>query len=406
METTAGLLEMQGRGPALPTTIWYGERGIVNSIVNHVSGQEDAGETVARLLDAVAWADGGKPSWISRIAQVNLIVEIGLADFGNPDLVIVCRTTGDQRPHCVFLEAKAICYQFSMGSNSSGMSPGFNSSINGQLSLKYRFAKALANSLSTKDEIVEPEALFAAYKEQLRDYSHKPRHLRKPEILQILSYLGLMSLPEERFCYVALTWDDAEHAFFADSDVAKADGLPLLLDEAGKDIYDVMKPRIGWLGYANLEEALGLRANGEYAQACSGMFARSAPTHKDYGRLRAAAAMPEYDSAFLEELFGRFREACGQHTKFFWKQHTGSYSLGIAGKTLAKLMPEGDLVFVGVRDDCGSGLGRTELPVEKTVQSVCFRGVVLKPDSDYIDLDLYLQRLLAVFSEMSGQTSS
>ncbi len=229
-----------------------------------------------------------------------------------------------------------------MGSNSSGMSPGFNSTINGQISLKHRFAKALSNPISSKNEVVEPEPLFAAYRRQLRDYSHKPRHLRKPEILRIINDLGLMSLSEDRFHFVALTWDDARHAFFADADVGKTDNLPLLLDEAGNDVYDAAKPRLGWLGYRNLEKALDLQASDEYVQACCGMFSQSEPTQKDYARLRAAAVMPEYDNAFLEDVFGRFREACGQNARFFHKQHRTSYSLGVAGKTLAKMIPEGE----------------------------------------------------------------
>lgn len=249
----------------LPVTIWYGERGIVNSIVTHIASRDDPGVTAGKLLGAVHWADGGKPAWISEIADVNIVVEIGLADFGNPDLMLICRTKGDDQPYCVFVEAKAICYQFSMGNNSNGMSPGFNSTINGQISLKYRFAKALGNPISSKNEVVESEPMFAAYKQQLLDYSHKPRHLRKPEILRLLNDLGLMSLGEDRCYYVVLTWDDAKHAFFADSDVGK-DSLPLLLDEDGRDVYDTVKPRLGWLGYQNLGAVLGLDTSNEYKQ--------------------------------------------------------------------------------------------------------------------------------------------
>ena len=108
---------MSNNRATLPVTIWYGERGIVNSIVTHVASQQNPGKTAGKLLDAVQWADSGKPVWMSQITDVNLIVEVGLADFGNPDLMIVCRTKGDDRPYCVFVEAKAICYQFSIGSN-------------------------------------------------------------------------------------------------------------------------------------------------------------------------------------------------------------------------------------------------------------------------------------------------
>lgn len=393
---------MNDNQTTLPVTIWYGERGIVNSIVTHIASQQNPGKIVGKLLNAVQWADASKPVWISRIADMNLIVEIGLADFGNPDLMIVCRTKGDDQPYCVFVEAKAICYQFSMGNNSCGMSHGFNSTINGQISLKYRFANALGNPKSDENEIVEPEPLFVAYKEQLRDSSHKPRHLRKPEILQLLNDLGLVSINEDRCHYVALTWDDAKHAFFADPDVKKPENMPLVLDEAGKDVYESVKPRLGWLGYQNLEKALDLHTVDQYRQACVGMFSRSEPTQRDYNRLRAVAVMPEYDSDFLEDMFGRFREACGHNARFFHRQHKGSYSLGVAGMTLAKMIPEGELLFVGVRDNGRGNRDYTNFPVKKTVQGVPFSGIVLKPDIDSIDVDLYVEDVLRVFAEMAA----
>lgn len=396
---------MSNNQRTLPVTIWYGERGIVNSIVTHIASRPNPGKTAGKLLDAVQWADAGKHAWTSQIAEVKLIVEISLADFGNPDLMLVCTVEGDDQPYCVFIEAKATCYQFSMGNNSSGMSPGFNSTINGQISLKYRFAKALCNPASGIEEVVEPESIFKKYKEQLRDYSQKPRHLRKPEILQLLNDLKLISLSEDRCHYVALTWDDAKHAFFADSDVKRPDNMPLLLDEYEKDVYDTVKPRLGWLGYKNLEEALDLHSD-EYKRACCGMFSNLEPTQKDYDRLRAVAGMPEYDKDFLDDLFGRFREACEQNAKFFHKRCRGSYSLGVAGKTLAKLIPEGDLLFVGVRDDGKKDHSHTNMQVEKTVQGVLFRGIVLKPDSDSIDKDLYMKDILHVFKEMTAQHSS
>jgi hypothetical protein len=386
-----------------PSVFWYGERGIVNSIVTHIDRQPDPAKAVLKMLGAVEWGGGAKPAWVPRISNAKLMVEIGLADFGNPDLIIVCRIEGDERPCCVFVEAKAICYQFSMGSNSSGMSPGFNSTINGQISLKYRFAKALGNPESSTNEIIEPESIFGAYKKRLRDYSQKPRHLRKPEVLQLLDALGLMSLPEDRCCYVALTWDDPDHAFLIDARV-QADNLPLLLDENCKEAFDNVKPRLGWLGYQNLEKALDLYSNAEYIQACKSMFPRSEPTDEDYVRLSRAAGMPEYDEEFLADLFGRFRDACGQDGRFFHKQYRGSYSLGVNNRTLAKLIPEGDLVFVGVRHSGNDDDIDTGFPVEKTVQDVVFRGTLFSPEIDSVDLDLYMRDILRLFAEMAAQT--
>ena len=391
---------MNSHHQVLPTTIWYGERGIVNSTVAHISRQPDAGRAAGRLLDAVQWANAGKPDWIARIDRANLVVEIGLADFGNPDLMVVCRAEGDDKPYCVFIEAKAKCYQFSTGSNSGGMSPGFNSTINGQISLKYRFATALANPDSNETEIVEPEPIYRAYKEQLRDYSRNPRHLKKPEILQMFGDLGLISLPETRCYYVALTWDDPTHAFTTDPHLT-ADNLPRFLSEDGGDVYESAKPRLGWLGYQNLERALGLSNSAEYRQACRGMFSQSEPTPADYERLSRRSGLPEYDEDFLQDIFTRFRQACGQSKKFFHRQNTGSYSL-VVRKTLAKMIPEGDYIFVGVRDDIQTDSGFPSFPRAKTVGSVTFHGTYLKPDCESIDMDSHMEGILRVFSEMAA----
>lgn len=115
---------------------WYGERGIVNAAVSFLASTDQYVEQTKRLLNAITWADGGRPDWVQRVTDVRLIVEIGLAEFGNPDLMVVCRADGYVHPFIVFVEAKAGPYQFTVGRNSQGMTPGYNSTINGQVSLK------------------------------------------------------------------------------------------------------------------------------------------------------------------------------------------------------------------------------------------------------------------------------
>jgi hypothetical protein len=71
------------------------------------------------------------------------LIEPGFSKFGQPDLVLVCKIK-DGSKRWVFIEAKAIPYNASAMSNKNGMKQnGYNSSINGQLSLNYRLALAL-----------------------------------------------------------------------------------------------------------------------------------------------------------------------------------------------------------------------------------------------------------------------
>ena len=113
--------------------IWYGERGIVNSIVD---GLKRGGlEIIQTFLGSVLWANGAAQDWIKDVKSVQLMVEVGLGQFGDPDLIIVCNT-GENVPHVIFLEAKITSYARSAELDSS-------SKINRQLTLKYRFVQSV-----------------------------------------------------------------------------------------------------------------------------------------------------------------------------------------------------------------------------------------------------------------------
>src|SRR5690242_2756525 len=148
-----------------PEIIWYGERGIVASLISYVRGSVVA--SIRQLLRAVFWAGGTGARWIEAIERANVIVEIGLADFGAPDLMLVCRGASGL-PRIVFIEAKATPYEVSARPNTpvpglsrSGMQArGYNSSVNGQLALKYRFATALQCWAEHQDSIVEPQGIY------------------------------------------------------------------------------------------------------------------------------------------------------------------------------------------------------------------------------------------------------
>lgn len=338
------------------SVIWYGERGILNALVFALEMESiKIVDRTRSLLKAVQWADHKTPSWIESVEDVKIIVEVGLADFGNPDLIFVL-VSRDGTRRALFVEAKVGPYINSALSNKNGMTrKSFNSSINGQLSLRYRFAHALARWDGKSEEIAEPTALFHAYQKPpgigLGDKLKAPRHLLKRSVLDILHDAGLASLPMEQCYFVALTWD--EKPFFEEDN----DLLPLLLDEEVCPIWDKSRPSFGWLGYEGLRSAV--HPGDSYDKAMRTMFNYSTP--------RSSVSM-QGDYASWEKLQTTNRKQFGPSTLKLLqaiedtarerfgtlplKRHKGSSSITIEGKVRLSLAlkkeGEEELLFLGI----------------------------------------------------------
>ncbi len=233
--------------------IRYGERGVVDTIV-HSCVQK--GQT-KQFLELIKWGDGASQNWIQNVESVAWIVEVGLSrtGFGDPDLILVCKTSkGDS--YFVFIEAKVIQYNKSAMSNRESMEKDhFNSSINGQLALKYRFVQACANWKGESPEIEEPHLIHQQYREKMKDKSEDPRKLAKKEIIEnILLKNGFDEANLENSFFVAMTWD-AEPGPFVDID---KDIRPRFYDKTGVDDWETIEPQVGWIGYGTLARELNL----------------------------------------------------------------------------------------------------------------------------------------------------
>jgi hypothetical protein len=323
---------------------WYGERGIVNALVNHVSKSNQPVESLRTLLSGIRWAGPGEHGWIGTFTHATMIVELGLADFGNPDLLVV--TDGPHGVRLVFVEAKVAPYLASMRPNNEGMSlPGFNSSIHGQLSLKYRFARALEAAHVGMLALIEPEDLLKAYAARVSDTRTTPRRLAKVGIVKnMLKPLGLVGLSESSCEYVALTWDAPDRAFFDDRDVERHDGRPVFLGEDGRDLWPEMAGRIGCLGYDTVDTVLGVREDSDYQGALATMLEGLIPTAADYATTLACVAEGSPEAVpLMAQLAGLFKN----HEVVEYK---GSFSVKDHGQTVGKIMRRGAGVFVGLRD--------------------------------------------------------
>jgi len=331
--------------------IWYGERGIINSIITHMQ-QSKAGfvEEVKKLIKKIQWAGENPADWTNSITYVHALVELGLGQFGDPDLILVCKLDQGQK-HIIFLEAKAKTYRDSMMSNfDPGMkAPGFNSSINGQLTLKYRFAQAIiaANNGLTK-WVEEPKKLWKRYcNDKLSDPISAPRRLKKHFIISdILKPLMSGIKLDKSFSYVALTWDADDMAFFKDDEVTD-EYLPKFLGPSdGMNLYQDMLSQIGWVNYSFLEEALGLKKNESYQLAFKSMCNKINPD-KNYYEMKSRKSwekLPEEVRSLAEELVALFNADR--------VRGPGSYSIkNDTGKVISKIIPRRSKVFVGFRMD-------------------------------------------------------
>lgn len=235
--------------------ITYGERGILNAIVNYLMASGDNNESIERSRNFFAnirWAHGGKHEWLNSLQNVDVIVEVGLHQFGDPDLIFIC-TDRDRTHRYIILEAKIAPYETRAKSNSDGMVYGYNSSINGQLALKYRFVQALSQWTDKEHRIEEPAELFEAYQKTLNDQNKGPRRLKKSSILdRILKPVGLTKVNPENCFFIALTIDKAPGPF----ETVKQQFLPCILNYEGKSIWETVKQRFGWLGYELFPEGL------------------------------------------------------------------------------------------------------------------------------------------------------
>src|SRR5579859_3108739 len=77
----------------LPNVFWYGERGIINAVVAHISTSGNFIGSHQEPSQRNMLGNWTPAVLENELSDARLIVEVGLADFGDPDLMMVCRTT-------------------------------------------------------------------------------------------------------------------------------------------------------------------------------------------------------------------------------------------------------------------------------------------------------------------------
>jgi hypothetical protein len=223
---------------------FYGERGLVNGLFL------DLRET-RRILDLLRKIQftHREPPHLDPETEVLVIVEAGFAEFGCPDAILVARTP-DQKRLVFFVEAKAGRYE-EEAQDYRQRDPGFNSTINGQFSLRYRLAHALRGFGDGQSRLVEPKALATAYGEP------NPRRLSKPGNLKHIVRPHLARASD--YFFVALT-DDKTNVWPA-IETKKQELLPFLADESAqattawaleRNRWFRYRADFGWIGFCDI----------------------------------------------------------------------------------------------------------------------------------------------------------
>jgi hypothetical protein len=182
---------------------FYGERGLVDSLFLDLQ----AGGKLVAFLNKIKFPFGDPPHLgLGDDTEVTVIVEAGFggnrAGFGWPDAVVVA-TLPSGRKLILFIEAKAGLYA-DEAADFTARKKGFNSKINGQLSLRFRLARALVSYKKDDRRLVEPDDVARSYGEEAH-----PRRLAKIDNLRKIVEQDLLADKVEHL-FVALTDDKPE----------------------------------------------------------------------------------------------------------------------------------------------------------------------------------------------------
>jgi len=85
---------------------FYGERGLVNSIIL------DMGSDLSKqkqFLRSIKFEDNSNRNWIDKVTDFHYIVEPSFAQFGNPDLIIVAECVCQSKSLAFGLEKLCTC---------------------------------------------------------------------------------------------------------------------------------------------------------------------------------------------------------------------------------------------------------------------------------------------------------
>ena len=391
------------------TVIGYSERGLVNALVQHI--RDDHGK-VKQFLKNIKWMKPENQESVEseskmkidslELKSVQWIVEPGFSQFGDPDIILLAWPSGSSRPWVFFIEAKVVDYSTSAMSNKEGMTKsGFNSSINGQLSLKYRLARALAawgNAPQNERalRIQEPETLHRAATSLNEDPTCPPRQLCKKGNVRLF---GSRLCPEptvpdaymETCFFIALTMDDEppDDLFGSNDD----DRKPLYFPSEPMGYAELARKQTGWCGWQCLfhEDRLELQKNPEFKIVYEPVL-QTWNQHRNQRRsvgpsgssIRTVLWKSLNDPDFESRAKALAKRICSISRKFkenSWAtevQQKGSWSILVGGRVAMKIVPRKTKTGNHLMVAAGSGIEAT-IPSFFSGEDVDINGQPFRP---------------------------
>ena len=130
---------------------------------------------------------------------MTVIIEANFCDFGRPDAMVVVEAGNGER-YLFIVEAKVGTYADSAEDFRTRDKKGFNSTLNGELTLRYRLLAAIQEYQRGGHRLSEPSDLARAY-------GSAPRRLYKVDNLRNIVEAYLLAIPQNHCFLVALTTD-------------------------------------------------------------------------------------------------------------------------------------------------------------------------------------------------------
>ncbi len=315
--------------------IFYGERGLVNSIILDMSSDLNKQK---QFLRSIKFKDNSKRNWIENVVNFRYIIEPSFSQFGNPDLIIVAEEENKKR-HVIFIEAKVCAYNDASEKLGSSLLPNsyqrVASKLNIQLALKYRFAKNYAKGQKS-DGFVETD------REAKNKYNDNKRALKNANVINLCKE-QFGENPE--FLFIALTNDNKDIMPFTDQEFLPAIGI---------DNWNSDKEKFGILSYEMLEtNGVVNKKAGYYGQASNGFLYLPANTiAKSDDRHIKTTNMGDWDRNLYKELETIYTELKKNLVTGNVKKLDGSYSIKAGdGRTLVKLFVENNQIKIAFRND-------------------------------------------------------
>lgn len=329
---------------------FYGERGLVNGIVlDLINNDLDIGlKSLKRFLKSIKFCNSYKPSWISKVYKADFIIEPSFSEFGDPDLIIVCYCT-DNEKHIIFLEAKVVKYEDSAVNLHLNSFKGINSRINAQLTLKYRLANSLKERVpggSIEEDLQYWKSAYAKFPTEL---SGNPRRVKNKKVINLCDKCFL---DVTDFWFAALVNNKQNDMPFDESSIR-----PLLFNAKGENAWNEDGKRFGFITYSKLDEIMN--PSGNYFQAKK-FISMSSPEEQITEDIPAIRSKPWTNfSDFIKTdlrkvLQDMVEEAISKSEAIDAKEEQhGSDSYKSAGRTIIKLIPQckipGERIILAVR---------------------------------------------------------